>query len=448
MELTPLVFTGISDFSNDFQTILDRAQQIAQIPVRQLQNRDTDVLSKKTLLSNLSSGIVSLSSSLASLGSTAANRALSATSSDSSKVTVSNTGATLATTYTINPITSAASAASERTTTGYADTNATPVSTTGTVKLKVGSYENTFSLDTNTLVGLRDKINSLGAGVTATILTLSGGSYLSITANATGATTLQLLDDPDGANTSLLTSASQGTNAAFKLNGIDIVQAGNVVNSAIPGVTFTIVAASGSPVTLTLATDRPKLASALQDFVTNYNALRSQVNAQSGLAAGLLSGSGVVSQVGNTLRQIASYRTSTGSVKGLADLGVVFNASGEAKFDSTIFNSLSDVAIDDGFNFIGSATTGLGAYADKLNQIGDPLTGLIKVEQEGLDRVDKNLQTQISLLNERITISQNALAAKLHAADALLGTLKSQQQTLTASIESLNLTLYGRRSSA
>jgi hypothetical protein len=64
------------------------------------------------------------------------------------------------------------------------------------MQLVVGSATSTFTLANNNLVSLRDKINSLGAGVTASILTTSDGNYLTISANATGATTLQLIDDP------------------------------------------------------------------------------------------------------------------------------------------------------------------------------------------------------------------------------------------------------------
>ena len=128
MSIPPLVFTGISNFSNDFQTILSRAQQIAQIPVQQLQNKDADVLQRRTLLGGLSTATAALATSLRNLGTVAANHALSATSSDTTKVSATNSGATQATTYTIDSITSPATVASERTLTGCADAATTPVS--------------------------------------------------------------------------------------------------------------------------------------------------------------------------------------------------------------------------------------------------------------------------------------------------------------------------------
>ena len=69
------------------------------------------------------------------------------------------------------------------------------------------------------------------------------------------------------------------------------------------------------------------------------------------------------------------------------------------------------------------------------------------MEQQGIDRTDKSLQNQIATLNERITISQNALAAKLHSADALLARLTSQQSQLSATLQGLSLTLYGKNQS-
>ena len=77
MSLSPLTITGVSQFSNDFQTILDRAVKIAQVPIQQLQNRDGDVLQKKALLSGFSSGVSGLASAIETLSEVASKRALS-----------------------------------------------------------------------------------------------------------------------------------------------------------------------------------------------------------------------------------------------------------------------------------------------------------------------------------------------------------------------------------
>jgi flagellar hook-associated protein 2 len=443
-------FTGISQYASDFQSILNKAATVAQIPVNLLQSQDSTVLQKETAYGSLNTAVANLGSSLQKLGTLAAGQAIGATSSDDSVVTVTNSGATIPATYTINSVTSIAAAASERTTSSFADSSSTPVSATGAMKLVVGShtYPIPLSNNNNTLVGLRDAINTLGAGVTASILTTSGGNYLSISANSTGATTLQLIDDPSGAARNILTNTNQGTNAEFHLNGIDVTQPGNVVNSVVPGLTFTVLQQSNTPVTLSLQSDPSQLSSALQDFVTNYNALQTAVQQQTGNTGGALTGDTIVNQVQQVMRQVTSQFASSGTVRSLADLGVTFSESGTALFDQTTFDSLSGSQISDAFKYIGSTTSGLGGFSSALTQFSDPITGLIQTEVAGLKKTDESLQNQIATLTTRISTMQTSLTAKLEAADALQAQLQSQQQALTASLQGMNLVLYGRNTTS
>lgn len=439
-----LPFTGISQYAADFQAVLTKAVQVAQIPVTLLQSRDTLLLQKETSLGTLSSTVSDLAASLRSLGTLAAGNALGATSSDPGIVSITNTGATSATSYTINSITSAASAAQERTTSHFADSSATQVSPSGTLQLIAGSFHKTFDLTTNTLVGLRDKINSLGAGVTASILTTSTGNYLSITATSTGATHLQLLEDPNGTPSNILTSTNQGTDAVFQLNGINVTQAGNVVNSVIPGATFQILNSSTTPVTLSLQSDPTQLASALQDFATKFNALQSAVSAQVGPNGGPLTGDSVIRQLQTTLRQLTGYTSGSGTIHNLADLGLTFDNSGVLFFGQTKFSSLTSSQISDGFKFLGSATTGLGGFSAQLSQFSDPIDGLIQMETAGIARTDQHMQDQMAALNLRISTLQTSLTLRLEAADSLQAQLQQQQQAVTASLQGVSLALYGR----
>ena len=445
MGIAPLSFAGQSKYASDYQNILTRAVNIASLPLRTLQNRDSDLLQQKAQLGSLSGAVSNFANSLAALSKVAAKQALGATSSDTSVVNVSNTGATSPVSYNINSITSIASPASERSQIGYADSGATPVSTTGSVKLVVGNQNYNFTLTNNTLVGLRDKINSLGTGVSASILTTGNDNYLSLSSSLSGATTLELRDDPSGANTNLLTATNQGTDAVFKLNGIDVSQKGNVVNSVIPGVTFSLLKASASPVTLTLATDRSQLSSALSSFVGDYNSLRAQLDSQSGTSAGFLAGQPTVTQLNRLLRQVASYKDTTGAVRSIEDLGISFSNTGKASLDSAKFNALSNSQVAAGFSFIGTASTGLGKFAKSFTQFSDPLSGVIRLEQDGIDRTDKQLQSRISLLTERINAMQTALSQRLAHADTLSARLESQQSNLTASLQGLSVVLYGKQ---
>ena len=272
-----LVFTGLSSYSSDFQSILDRANQIAQLPITKLQNEQSDNLGKKQTLIALNPTVDSLGSAITALGTVASTQGLSATSSDWTTVSVTNTGATTPGTYTISDVQSLASAA-WATSIGFPDTDTTPVSTAGQnlVDLVVGT--NTFHLDltdNNTLQGLADAINNANAGVNAQILTTDSGNYLSISAQNAGETTIALNDVPAvGDPVSLLATTNSGSNADFLLNGtIHVVRASNTVNDIIPGLSFTLKDTTAGSVTLSLASDTSQLAGALQTFVNSYNAL-------------------------------------------------------------------------------------------------------------------------------------------------------------------------------
>ena len=228
------------------------------------------------------------------------------------------------------------------------------------------------------------------------------------------------------------------------MNGINIQQAGNTVNSVIPGVTLNLQGTTSAATTITLSSDPTQLSSALQDFVTNYNAVASAVAAQEGPSAGPLAGDSTINQLQTLLNQISAYTTSSGTVQSLSDLGIQFSATGQASFNQTTFDSLSQTQITDAFKFIGSATSGLGAFAASLTGFSDPISGLIQTEENGLTQTDTDLQNQISTLNTRIGALTASLTTQFEQADAMQSELQQQQSDLTAGLQGLSLVLYGK----
>jgi flagellar hook-associated protein 2 len=209
--------------------------------------------------------------------------------------------------------------------------------------------------------------------------------------------------------------------------------------------TFNIVGATNSPVTLTLASDSSQLSSSLQDLVTNYNSLAAAVQAQQGPNAGALLGDPVIGELRQAMHQLTSYQGSSGSVRSLADLGVTFNsANGAATFDPTRIAAMSTTQVTDALKYVGSASTGLGAFSKTFGQISDPISGLIQIEVGGDTNTDAHLQSQMAATTANIINMQKSLAKQIEAADALESAYESQQQTLTASLQGLYLTLYGK----
>jgi flagellar hook-associated protein 2 len=452
MGFAPLTFSGVSSFSQDFQTILTRAVKIASLPLQQLQNTDSDTISRKALLGTMQTAVGDLASAISSLGTVGATGGLGASSSDPSRVAVALSGATATGSYSISNITSLASAASELSTSGYADPAATPVSLNGSMELVIGNHAPyDFTLSNNSLNGLRDQINSLNAGVSASIITTDAGSFLTVTSKSTGATTLSLTDDPGTGthqNVPWLTNTNQGSNASFLLNGKQVTRSANTISDAVPGVTITLLGttASTQPITLSLTSDRTQLSTGLQNLVTKYNAAVDEMDKHVGPAADLLLADQSVLGVQSIMRQISGYRgTGTGSINSLMDLGISLDRTGKMTFDTSAFSSLPDSSIAGAFAYLGSSTSGFGGLSSQLTSYSDPTTGLINIEQNGLQQADQRLQKQISDMTDRINVMQTALQARLQAADAMLAQLDSQQQMLTASLQSLSVSTFGKQ---
>jgi len=444
--ITPITLNGISQYASDFQAILNRSVSIASIPIQQMQNQQSLLESQISAAAGLSAAVSAVGTDLTNLANLGTSQALTANSSDSSVVSAQVTGATANTSYAITDVTSVASAASESSVKSYADATTTPVSTTGSMQLTVGS--NTYAINltngNNNLTGLENAINNLDAGVTAQILTTSNGDYLSVSADSPGATTLQLADDPSGANTQWLTDQNQGTNTNFNLNGVPISTPQTTINNIVPGMTFTINGTtSGQTVTVSLSSDVSQVSSALQQFVADYNSLNQEVGSVAGTGAAL-QGDSVIGQLKQAMLQLASYNIPGNSgINSLASLGVTFDQTGTASFDSSALNSLSNSQVSAVFSLLGSATTGLGTIANQFSAISAPSNGAIASEVNAWNTQNTTLTTNISNATAQVNEMQNLLSKQLETADAQIDQLQTQQSLLTSTIQSLNYTTYG-----
>lgn len=451
MGLSPLTFSGISSYSADFQTILTRMTTIASFPLEQLKNEQADITQKAQLSNELNNTVKIFQQKLSALSEAADKKAIRATSSDTTKLSIDSVNTDVATAYSITEVSSLATAASETSTASFATSGATTVSASGSMRLTVGSTNYNIALTPaeNNLVGLRDKINSLGAGVTATILTVSPTeNYLSVTANGTGQKTLSLTEDPSGTPSNFLTSANQGTNLNFKLNGVSVSRVSNQVNDLVPGVSFTVKGTTtvSESLGITLASDRSQISDAITEFVDAYNTLQAKVGEQVGFSAGLLSGDILVREAQDVLRRAASFGLTDGTLKNWSDLGVTFAQTGQMTFEKSEFDAIGDANLGDIFQFF-SSEEGLGELDQRISTYTNEVTGLAKVAIDQYEKTNQRLNDRISEMTDRVGAMRETYLAKLQYADSLLGRLEGQQNIVDASVNSLNLVLYGKRDS-
>jgi flagellar hook-associated protein 2 len=297
----------------------------------------------------------------------------------------------------------------------------------------------------NNLTGLMNAINNAGAGVTASINTSGGENYLKVVA-AGGATPITLDDTPSATPVNLISGTNQGSDSSFTLNNTIQVtnQATNVFSSVIPGVTFTLLQSSPGPVTLSLATDPAQLGTALQSFVSAYNALADQVSQETGTGAGPLGGDSTISDISDDLNQLSGYfGSSVSTIRSLSDLGITFDDSGQMSIDPTVVAGFSSTQLSDAFKFLGSSSSGFAAFANNFTMISDPVSGIIQNEENGLDTDDSNIGNEITTLQARATLAHNNNAANLEAADALVAQLQSEQNEVSSEVQSIDYVDFG-----
>ena len=344
MGLPPISFSGFSDFSDSFQTILERTFTVSNLPKLNLETEKTVLEGRQAELSALRSDLLALHGTFTSLGFAGAQGAVTASSSDDEVASVSVNGTVSPGSYEID-VTSAAAAAQEATLTGLADFDTTALAGDGIYKLTLGGT--TTTIDTavlgidNTLEGLRDHLNSDSSlGVSAAIINTSSDPdnpsyHLTITADETGGTTLRL---DDSADQNLLTAANQGSDAVFELNGLNVANSSNVIPDFAPGLSLSINGAGTT--TISAGDDLEVFREQFRAFAVNYNTVVARLNAQIGEDAGVLSGDTLIRETKQALRDIAGYVSGSGDVRSMAALGLELSDSGLLTFDEVAFNAV------------------------------------------------------------------------------------------------------------
>ena len=183
MSISPISFAGVSEFADDFQVILERAFDVATLPINGLQTEQTLNLARQQQLGNLAAAVQALQSSFAALGTQGQNGAITASSSDTDVATVTVTGSASAVDVDLS-VTSAAAVAQETTTTALSDKNTSALEADGIYKLTLGAVQTTIDLLT---IGSGRTAGTTGATTPATPVSVqvdfSNGLTASISAD-------------------------------------------------------------------------------------------------------------------------------------------------------------------------------------------------------------------------------------------------------------------------
>jgi len=426
----------------DVQTIVNEVLQSKSQQETQWQSQETTFNNQATALQQLSSQLQSLLNDANALTDPLGSfDAMTASVSDSSALSATAGSGAAVGSHSVS-INSLATTSSY-----YSDELATSATTfgTGSFTLQVGSGPaTTITVDNtdNTLAGLAAAINSQNLGVTANVVTDSGGARLTLVSNSSGASgNISISNNTTGLTFNL---GSTGKDTSLTVDGVPIDSSSNTVTTAIAGVTLNLLAETSSPVTLQVGPDTSQAATAINNFVSDYNTVISTIssafsyNATAG-TVGILMGDSSVEMVQSTLlSDVTASVSGNGGVTSLASLGISMNADGTL----TVDNSQLTGALASNFqavqNFFQANSTGFAQqFASDLTNLTDPTKGVIAVDLNGINSSVSSLQSEISDFEANLATEKQSLMTYYSNINATLQELPSMLSTVNAQLSSL-----------
>ncbi|MGM0823648.1 MAG: flagellar filament capping protein FliD [Pseudomonadota bacterium] len=284
-------------------------------------------------------------------------------------------------------------------TNGEFDSTATPLNSY-TVKIAANS----------TLADVRDQINAdKEAGVNASIVNDGTGYRLALSSKETGEeasivgfsglASLTMDDD----------TLRAGQDAELDVNGIAITSKTNRVEEAIQGVTLDLTAASENPVSLVIERDEVSLREAIDDFVSNYNEMKSTVGRMTayngeGETSGELVGDRTVRTIEDRLRRDITDNLGTGDISRLSQLGIAIDERGRLSVDDT---KLDEAVANnpEGLSAFFAGDTEEGGFAGRLNATLEAITADEGIIQNSVNSAELRIES----LDERKLRMENSI---------------------------------------
>ncbi len=326
--------------------------------------------------------------------------------------------------------------------TAAADLN---ISGTATATTLDGSYEKTITLDQNdTLTSAQNKINTLGFGVSASIINDGSGQApfrLSLSSKNSGRAGRVSFDG--GASGIQTRNLVEAQDAAVFLGGADsaepilITSSKNQLANVIKGVTVELHGTSDKPVTLGVTRTSDNVVKELGDFTDNFNKLVTKIKTLTSFDTttnkpGLLLGDSTTDQIQTEIyAMLNTVVKGAGKFKILADIGITIGDKAVLSFDQDKFKSAyadDPKAVEALFS---QADTGIAAVMQaNLKRLVDPANGLVTLEGKTLDDRTTQFQDRIKSLDDLLAAKRTRLETQFANMESVLAGLQSQQQAL------------------
>lgn len=298
----------------------------------------------------------------------------------------------------------------------------------------------TFNVDSadnnNTLSSLSAAINSADIGVTASVITDSSGSRLSIVSGTSGAAgqltiSASLTDASSNPVTFPSGSGQVGQDAKLTVDGVSVTSPSNTVTTVIPGITFQLLALSTAPVQVQITDDTTSIGTAISSFVSAYNKVIGDINTQEGKDSSgnpePLMGSPVLAQLQGALTGSLFTGAASGSIKNITQLGISMNNDGTLTLNADTLNTALNSHLADVTGFLQNSGSFGQTMSTTLNNLGTQApNGSIYLVQQQNAAQETALNTDISNEDALLSAQKTQLTNELNTANQILQSIPSQ----------------------
>jgi flagellar hook-associated protein 2 len=396
-------------------------------------NQLTALKAQDTVLTSLGTDLSSLSTSLqaltdfqgifaAKLGSSSNTNVLNLTSASATSVAGSHTIGISQLAQTSSNASTAVSTAND--------------TLSGTLKIQGQTFNVNSANNNNTLSTLSAAINAADIGVRTNVITDSSGSRLSIVSGTSGAAgqltiVASLTDASSNPVTFPSTSGQVGQDAILTVDGVSVTSPSNTVTTAIPGISFQLLAVSSTPVQVQITDDTTAIGTAISSFISAYNKVIGDINTQSGNDSSgnpePLLGSPVLAQLQGTLAGSLFTGTASGSIKNITQLGISMNNDGTLTLNADTLNSALNSNLADVTGFLQNSGSFGQTMSTTLNNLGTQApNGSIYLAQQQNAAQEKALNTDVSNEDTLLAAQSTQLTNELNAANQILQSIPSQ----------------------
>lgn len=444
----------------DFGQVVDQLVKVAQLPVDRLTKKKTDLSTKFTDLTTVSTKVAAFQSAAEALRLSTSFDRTSASVTDETVLSVTASSSAAAGTYSVRVVDLAqshqiVSKAAKAVSSATADI-VSGGSATFTFKVGSGSNQSVTLGATGTLTDLRDQINDLGAGVTASLIntgTETSPAYrIALSATNTG-TANGITIVADGTDVDLLNSSGTGgidTLAAAQdaeievgdqtLNPLTITRSSNTISDALPGVVLTLTKTTGAgTVQVNLSQDVDAVKTNIKALATAYNEVVKFISERSTYDLSTKQG-GVFFNESSVRTVLSRLRAAlTAPVSG----ATVYTSVGQIGFKTerdgtvTVDDAQLSTALSTSYSGVKALVSNQGAVTGLAQSLVSAVDALNDVVGGPLTLRKNGLTTEISRMGDDIARQEDALSRyeerlrrQFAALDGLLRQLQGQSSFL------------------